>query len=471
VYPHPFSMPWSQYLPQDRIKWTEGLNSYPIWPSEPDVSVIKDIVASVLPNKEDDFSVQFLADGAHHKVYEVSHSSWSTAYLFRIAIPVDPRLKMESEMATLTLLSQKTGIPVPKPIAWSSSIEEKLGYEWALVEKLPGVELRDVWRKVPWEKKIQITEAIARFLVQLWVPTTRFVSIGSVYLHPTKLYKPPTEETGVENFNKGGFVIGPSVDGAFFAGRRLYLAANRGPYESCRDWVGALIHVEQEFILTAKVLLDTLQEMTPEHKSEDWDTLVDEIGVDEEDFMEEYDDMVATCLEYERVLPLVFPSQETPPNDKLRFSLHHCDLRDANILVDPDTFTITGVIDWEQTCAVPDWYGIDYPLLINKDEPINDGEPPVPRTYDVDSAEYSAAKVAERDRWEAKLLRGRFDCVVEQLLGSNDWRPMTPRDCLKSRFIQGVGNLSDSWERARNQIHSIMKDLKTLETPESRHSN
>lgn len=255
------------------------------------------------------------------------------------------------------------------------------------------------------------------------------------------------------------FTIGPSVDGAFFAGRRRYLPSYRGPYESCRDWLAALIRIEKEFIRTAKVLLENKQEMTAEHEAEDWDTLVDEIGIEEEEFIDEHDAMVATCLEYERILPLVFPRQEIPDTDKLRFSLHHCDLREANIIVDPDTFAITGIIDWEQTCSLPDWYGVDYPLLINKDEPINDGEPPVPKTYDVDDSEYSPAKVAERDRWEAKLLRAHFDATVEQLLGTQDWRPATQQDRLKSRFIQGVGDLSDSWERARNPIKSITKDL------------
>jgi hypothetical protein len=170
--------------------------------------------------------------------------------------------------------------------------------------------------------------------------------------------------------------------------------------------------------------------MTPEHREEDWNTLVDEIGVDEEEFLEEYESMVATCSEYERVLPLLFPPEEAPKSDKSRFSLHHCDLRAANILDDPQTFTITGVIDWEQTCSVPDWYGIDYPLLINKDEPISDGEPPIPKEYDIDTTEYSPAKVAERERWEAKLLRERFDRAVEQLLKCSGWRPTSPHNSL-----------------------------------------
>jgi hypothetical protein len=138
---------------------------------------------------------------------------------------------------------------------------------------------------MPWEKKIQVIEAMIGFLVQLWGLRARLNSIGSLYLDSAKPVILPTDGPGCEDSGKEGFEIGPSVDGAFFAGRRLYLAANRGSYESCHDWLGALIHIEQEFIRTAKVLLDTKPEMTPEHREEDWDTLVDEIGVDEEDFL------------------------------------------------------------------------------------------------------------------------------------------------------------------------------------------
>jgi hypothetical protein len=156
-----------------------------------------------------------LADGAN-QVYEVSNSSWSSNYVFRIALPVDPQLKIESEMATLKFLSQKTGMPVPKPIAWSSTVEEKLGYEWALVEKLPGVELRDVWHKMPWEKKEQVVETIAGFLVQLWGPSTRLNSIGSLYLESAKSLNLPFDEPGFKDSGKEGFDIGPSVDSVFF---------------------------------------------------------------------------------------------------------------------------------------------------------------------------------------------------------------------------------------------------------------
>ncbi|KAL6860362.1 hypothetical protein ACO1O0_004389 [Amphichorda felina] len=477
-------MTWVKYLPKDRIKWSDGINSTPIWPSEPDVAVIKDIVSSALVGKSDDVSVRFLADGAHHKIYEVTHPSHPRPYLFRVAVPVDPCLKLESEMATLEFLRQRTTIPVPRPIVWSSTTDNKLGYEWALVEKIPGVELRDVWREIPWEKKVQIIQTIASYLAQLWDTSQKFSRIGSLYfstyreegvppskdpqtsvdVSPSSSLPIPRQVASLEEASNHGFIVGPSIDGAFFAGRRRYLEVYRGPYGSCRAWLGSLIRVEQEFIRTARILIEKRGEMTPDHISEDWSDLMDEIGVDEDDFMDDYEDMVASCAEYERLLPSVFPHQD--PHDNPRFCLHHCDLREANILVDPETFEITGIIDWEQTCTVPDWYGMDYPLVINKHEPLNPGvEPPVPKTYNVDSDEYCAPQVAERDRWEAKLLREQFDYQLENL-GFKDWRPKARDHALKSRFIEGVGELAENWERSRYQLKKIYEMLEELEPGE-----
>ncbi|KAF3010289.1 hypothetical protein E8E14_004190 [Neopestalotiopsis sp. 37M] len=571
-------MSWARYLPQDRTKFSRPYwNSSPIWPSEPDVAVIKEIIASVLPENTDDFSIEFLAEGARHKVYDVFHQSWSKAYLFRIAVPLDPRLKMESEMATLTLLNQRTTIPAPKPIAWSSSGGGKLGYEWALVEKIPGVQLASVWYQLPWEKKVGITEAMAGFLVQLWAPHMRFGKIGSLYLnhadttnHPdlerktdnseesqltehleespshshlerlgdgnkgTELDAHPAKEidsldaghaessdhhnqdheeknnepdvfnddstkeiispelnhsesssyhnlesaedknednqhardgsTGAasEGLYKDTFTIGPSIDGAFFSDRRRHLPTNRGPYGSCHDWLDALILVEQEFIQTAKVLLESKEDMTPEHREENWDDLTYEIGLDEED-MEEYDDMIALCLKYREVLSSVF-SHEASQDEDMSCVLHHIDLSTSNIIVDPETFAINGIIDWEQTLLVPDWYGIDYPNFISDDEPYDEGEPKIPSTYDEESPEYNPCVVGNRDRWEAKQLRGCFDNAMEELIGCKDWLPAGADHSIKLDFLQGVPDLSRNPDHAR---HSLAGVQSALEAPKS----
>lgn len=569
-------MSWEQLLPPGRVRWErDGHDYYPVWPSEPDVAVIKDIVASALSQEEDDFTVDFITEGAHHKVYKVSHSAWSTTYIFRIAIAVDPRLKVESEMATLLFIKQNTSIPAPKPIAWSSSVHEKLGYEWALLEKLPGVGLDDVWDQVPWEKKEEIVDTLAGFLVQLWAPNLRFGSIGSLYpdnaessshhtektcpeesLDPLKvtvsgtpshtpeetvsgelidlpgdigpeeagcptkdtppdisdpavkesvseLHEHSTKETREETISQEPdnmiketrsndsaqpnveissgqsafpiqkicsresahhtFKVGPMVKDSFWHQRRVHLPANRGPYESLHDWLAAHIDIEEKYIRTAKDLLESRQEMTPEHKAEDWDTLVEEIGLDERNVAKRYDNMIAACLEYQRVLPLISPQVELSRDDMRPFVLRHSDLDDRNILVDPETFTITGILDWEQTCIVPDWYGTKYPLLIDTSPPVGDGEPPIPATYDEDSPDYNPIRVSERHRWDSQLLRARFDQTVEQLLGTKEWRHVYPKDALRNKFYEAVSEIYENPPRAKNIIEGIIGDLQALE--------
>ncbi|KXX77749.1 Altered inheritance of mitochondria protein 9, mitochondrial [Madurella mycetomatis] len=479
-------MSWTHYLPDDRLKWTAGIDSYPIWPSEPNIPIIENIVRSVLSRfkgghqAKDQFSVEFFADGARHKVYEVKHPSWPISYLFRVAVAVDPHLKLESEMATLQFLRQYTTIPTARPIAWNSSASNELGYEWCLIEKQPGVELREVWRQMPWEKKLDLADELAVVLSQLWSPKLKFREIGSLYLNDS-----PHGEVIVRDEGNLTFHVGPCVDGAFFAGRRRYLDCHRGPYLSCRSWLASLIEVEREVARTAKALLEDKGGMTPAHQATDWTELVeDELEIDDEDdFLGNYEALMEVCDDYVSLLPTVFPPEESPmrnvqPDLKLRnasvgngqssdrihddrayppplaarFALHHSDLRDANILVDADTFKMTAIIDWETAMTVPDWYSRDYPLLFKTDEPLDEREPPIPGTYDEEDENYNGAVVASRDRWELRLLRSRFDEKLASL-GWKDWKRSSRTDDAKLYFIQGVSELNNSLNRAKRRLN------------------
>jgi len=64
-------------------------------------------------------------------------------------------------------------------------------------------------------------------------------------------------------------------------------------------------------------------------------------------------------------LSSVLPSYVKPQDNG--FILAHTDLNPSNILVDPQTGSITGIIDWEFSCTVPFQATEHFPLILRKD--------------------------------------------------------------------------------------------------------
>ena len=136
------------------LHWTGGFIRHPVWPSEPDIGAIRTLaqqqLCAKLPNPFSDalLHVSFFAQGGWNKVYQISYTGHETTYLLRIPIPVIPFYKTESEVATIAYLSANTTIPVPRIIAWHSSQDNVLGFEWILMEKLNAMPLVSIWRKI-----------------------------------------------------------------------------------------------------------------------------------------------------------------------------------------------------------------------------------------------------------------------------------------------------------------------------------
>ena len=91
-----------------------------------------------------ELTVRFLAEGSFNKVYTADTKTTSIvkSYIFRVTLPVEPGDKVRNEVAALDYVKQRTTIPVPNVIACDSSSENYLGFEWILMEKIPGASLR-----------------------------------------------------------------------------------------------------------------------------------------------------------------------------------------------------------------------------------------------------------------------------------------------------------------------------------------
>ncbi|CAF9929031.1 MAG: hypothetical protein HETSPECPRED_007264 [Heterodermia speciosa] len=170
-----------------RLRWSGGYAEGPVWPPErePDIDIIRSLVKEHLqglargPLNDTSLKVSFFAEGAFNKLYQISAPELESSYLLRATLPVEPYFKTESEVATIAFLRANTSIPVPKIIAWQSNFDGPLGSEWILMEKLDGVTLFDVWRKVPWHRKLELVEGVAKYVKEL--QCHRFDKIGGLY--------------------------------------------------------------------------------------------------------------------------------------------------------------------------------------------------------------------------------------------------------------------------------------------------
>lgn len=86
----------------------------------------------------------FLAREAFGKLYTISTSDGGDVgsqlpYVLRLTrAPGPPRGKTAIEVAT----------PTPRVITHSSTADNELGFEWIPMEKVPGIPLKSVWRKM-----------------------------------------------------------------------------------------------------------------------------------------------------------------------------------------------------------------------------------------------------------------------------------------------------------------------------------
>lgn len=81
-------------------------------------------------------TIEKLAQGGYHKVYDISKDDGTSVGVVRVAAPAFPRDKLESEVATLKYLAAHTNIPVRKVFAWDSDAANPVGAEYMIMEKL-----------------------------------------------------------------------------------------------------------------------------------------------------------------------------------------------------------------------------------------------------------------------------------------------------------------------------------------------
>ena len=106
----------------------------------------------------------------------------------------------------------------------------------------------------------------------------------------------------------------------------------------------------------------------------------------DEELADHQDEALTTCYDLLSLIPSYSPSFD------------RCKDSDRTIIVDPNTYNITGIVDWESLSICPSWETSDYPQFLKG---IIIREPPPPDGPEVDEE----ALTEIRKDWEKVLLR------------------------------------------------------------------
>jgi hypothetical protein len=140
-----------------------------------------------------------------------------------------------SEVATMMFAREILHLPVPRVYTWCSRAEKsKVGWEYIIMEKVPGVQLHARWNNIRGKAVGAVIEDVVD--AEEKMTNTEFGMIGSLYLAEdlpestgSSVLRFPTS---LDKAMPRQYKIGPSVDRRFWRGARSHMEIDRGPCES-----------------------------------------------------------------------------------------------------------------------------------------------------------------------------------------------------------------------------------------------
>ena len=230
VLPPPFSLAAQKRKMRWRYRWRFGLAPETI--QEPKIqhiqATVRQYIDFIAPETET-ISVELLAQGAFNQAYNITAENKTTGfrneYVFRVALPVYPHYKLESDVATTEFIRHTTTVPVPIIYAFDSCPNNELGFEWMLMEKIKGISLYDTWDMMGYSTKKMVVKTVAEWVNQ--ISRHQFDRIGSLYSR--------------QRAGQMEFYMGPTLHSRLFEGDRLLYDIPRGPFESIQSYFDAVL--------------------------------------------------------------------------------------------------------------------------------------------------------------------------------------------------------------------------------------
>jgi len=194
--------------------------SEPRWTVHLDREAIKQTVQATLP-LPGWCTIEFLAQGAFKKLYIAR--AGGEEVVVRVTLPIDPKWKMLSEVATLEWVRKMNHLPVLEVLAYGADGANPIGFEYIVMEKMRGQPLADVWHDIHFDAKAKLASQLASFCAETFQQQTN--RIGNLFPDP--------------GWNRRSLKIGRIVSAVFIWNNHIHQDVLRGPFRSSKAWLSA----------------------------------------------------------------------------------------------------------------------------------------------------------------------------------------------------------------------------------------
>ncbi|KAE8408302.1 phosphotransferase enzyme family protein [Aspergillus pseudonomiae] len=265
-----------------------------------------------------------------------------------------PGYTTASEVATHVLLRDVLKIPVPRVLAWSfDAPNSPVEAEYIVTEKAPGIRLGSFWSQWPQEAKLKLIRQIVD--IENRLTTISFPQHGCIYFKDDlRALTGDAEDINIESAaaeSLSRFAIGPLTSTELWEGARRDMRLDRGTWHDPQEYTQALGRNEIAWIKSHACPRMNYYRSDQEHELPD--------------------DGVALLTKYMDVAPYLIPS---PINETAMSKvIWHPDLHLDNVFIDPDTYEITSIVDWQSACIAPLFYQSGVPRMFRHPGPVREG--------------------------------------------------------------------------------------------------
>lgn len=403
-------------IPKEKLRWYGSWHEgwQPRWgtalPCEEDIYKTIKPIWQFCGLSSDEFTITPFSQGMWNKLYLIASedktSGKVTERILRISLPVNPWFKLRSEISTMEYVRCKTNSPIPKVYCFDSSMENPLGFEWMIMERMNGQTFRQAKRPMSQQVKENLCRTIAEWVHQL--SELRFDRIGSLY-----------QEWDPDSPNYLTFQLGPATTDHFLGPWRTEKRVSRGPFENEAQLFRSIAELNLADILDPRQLELAKRAWKKEEDFKERDFVLlskkdDEVETrtstsvytDEAAF--ESSGVPRACFS---VLELL-PSIETKLVKQHRsYVLHHFDISQDNVLVD-DNGAAVALLDWKNVTTASLSQTYPWPSII---DPKRHESPELsPQLTELHSERYIAA----RARCNTRLAAGAFMERLKELKSS-----------------------------------------------------